>query len=136
MVNNTTPGQWFRRILWIGIIADLATSLATLAAPAAMIALAGLPTPGTDVWPRFAALSAVLLSVFAIPAALDMDRYRASAWLAVAWRLAAAVFFMFEPRYRPVMYFDGFFFVALAIPLLLAVRGERIASPPPGVAAV
>jgi len=136
MVNNTTPGRWFRRIIWVGIAADVAFALPTIAAPTAMIAMAGLPTAGSDLWPRFASLLIVMISVFSMPAGLDIDRYRATAWFAVAWRLAAVVFFAFEPAYRLLMLVDGLFFVPLAILLTQAVRSERAPAAPPTVAAL
>ena len=125
IVNDTTPARWFRRVVWIGIVANLALALPTLAAPAQMIEMAGLPTAGTDIWPRFSALLLILLSVFYIPAGQDIDRYRPVAWFAVASRLAGVVFFIGEPNYRLFMYFDLVFFVPLAILLVLAVRGVR-----------
>lgn len=137
MANNTTPGRWFRRVMWIGIAANVALALPTLAAPAAIIAMASLPTATPDLWPRFSALLLVLLSVFYIPAGLDIDRYRATAWFAVASRLAGVVFFSVEPAYRVFMYFDLAFFVPLAVLLTMAVRrAKQTASAAPGVAGV
>lgn len=130
MVNGTTAGRWFRRVVWAGIAANLALALPTLAAPSALLALAGLPTATPDLWPRFSALLLVLLSVFYAPAGLDIDRYRATAWFAVGSRLAGAVFFLLEPAdYRLFAYFDLAFFVPLAVLLTLAVRGARRPGP-------
>ena len=137
MVNDTTAGRWFKRVIWIGIAANLALAIPTLAAPAAMLTMASLPTATPDLWPRFAALLLVLLSVFYMPAGLDIDRYRATAWLAVASRLAGVLFFSVEPAYRPLLYVDLVFFVPLAVLLTLAVRSVRRASAAAGgIAAV
>jgi hypothetical protein len=140
MVNNTTPARWFRRIMWVGIFANLALAIPTIAAPSAMIEMIGLPTATPDLWPRFSALLLVLLSVFYMPAGLDVDRYRAAAWFAVGSRAAGVLFFMFEPRYRLFMYFDAAFLIPLGILLTLAVRSARPVSTPPtppaGVATV
>jgi hypothetical protein len=125
MANNTTPGRWFRRTMWVGITANILLALPTIAAPAAIIQMTGLPTATPDLWPRFSALLLILLSVFYMPAGIDIDRYRASAWFAVASRLAGVVFFMFEPQYRLFMWFDLAFMVPLGILLTLAVRAER-----------
>ena len=127
--NQTTAGRWFRRTMWLGIAANLALALPTLAAPAQLIAMASLPTATPDLWPRFAALLLVLLSVFYTPAAIDIDRFRPTAWFAVGSRLAGVVFFLFEPAYRLFLYFDLVFFVPLAVLLTVAVRGSRRASP-------
>ena len=128
MVNNTTPGRWFRRVMWVGIFANMALAIPTIAAPAAMLAMTGLPTATPDLWPRFSALLLMLLSVFYMPAGVDIDRYRATAWFAVASRLTGVVFFMFEPTYRLFGYFDGVFLVPLAILLTMAVRSEKQAA--------
>ena len=135
MVNNTTAARWFRRIIWIGIVANLLLALPTLAAPSQMTQLASLPTATPDVWPRFSALLLILLSVFYIPAGLDIDRYRVVAWFAVASRLAGVVFFSLEPAsYRLFGLFDGLFFVPLALCLFLALRSAgRAAAVPSGV---
>jgi hypothetical protein len=130
MVNDTTAGRWFRRVMWLGIAANLALALPTLAAPAQMLAFSSLPTATPDLWPRFAALLLVLLSVFYIPAGLDIDRYRATAWFAVGSRLAGVVFFLLEPaEYRLFAWFDLAFFVPLAALLVVAVRRARTAAP-------
>ena len=125
MANNTTAGRWFRRVMWVGIAANLALALPVIAAPDQIIALANLPTATPTLWPRFAALLLVLLSVFYMPAAVDIDRYRPIARFAVLSRLAGVVFFAFEPTYRMFGYFDGVFLVPLAILLWLAVRAEK-----------
>ena len=122
MANDTTAGRWFRRVMWVGIFANLALALPTIAAPSQMMAMASFPTATPDLWPRFAALLLLLLSVFYIPAGRDIDRYRSIAWFAVASRLAGVVFFSFEPAYRICGYFDLIFLVPLGVLLTLAVR--------------
>jgi hypothetical protein len=131
MANDTTAGRWFRRVMWLGIVANFVLALPTLAAPAQMIALTGLPTATPDLWPRFAALLLILLSVFYMPAGVDIDRFRPVAWFAVASRLAGVVFFLlFEsPEYRLFGYFDLLFLVPLAALLTVAVRAARPVTP-------
>jgi len=136
MANNTTAGGWFRRVVWIGIFANLALALPTIAAPAQVIAMAHLPTATPDLWPRFAALLLVLLSVFYIPAGRDIDRHRITAWFTVLSRLTGVVFFMFEPAYRLFMYFDLFFLIPQATLLMLAIRSAAPASRAVGMSAV
>ena len=132
MANNTPAGRWFRRVMWLGIVANIALALPTLAAPSAMLALTGLPTATPELWPRFSALLLVLLSVFYMPAGVDIDRYRATAWFAVASRFAGVAFFAVEPTYRLFMYFDLAFLVPLGVLLTMAVRGARPAAAPAG----
>jgi hypothetical protein len=76
------------------------------------------------VWARFAALLLILLSAFYAPAAIDPDRYRANAWLAVISRLAGVVFFIGDPIYRILGLFDLVFLLPEALLLFAATRGE------------
>jgi hypothetical protein len=116
-----TALRWFRRATWIGIAANLALAIPTLAAPEALLARNGLPPAMPVLWPRFAALLLILLSVFYVPAAVDPVRYRAIAWLAVAARLAGVVFFVgFQAaEYHRLGYFDLAFFLPESILLTL-----------------
>lgn len=126
MIRSTTAGRWFMRIMWLGIAANLALALPTMAAPNMMTAFVNLPTVTPDLWARFAGLLLVILSVFYMPAAIDPDRYRATAWFAVGSRLAGVLFFAGEPAtYLMLGLFDLVFFVPQGLLLWLAVRGAR-----------
>jgi hypothetical protein len=116
-----TALQWFSRVTWIGIAANLALAMPTLAAPDVLLARSGLPAAVPLLWPGFAALLLILLSAFYVPAALDPARNRLVAWLAVFARLAGAVFFVgFQAaEYHPLGYFDLAFFVPEAALLTL-----------------
>jgi hypothetical protein len=127
-IATTVAGRWFRRVVWLGIAANLALALPSLAAPDQVVELSGLPTVTPHLWVRFAGLLLVLLSAFYAPAAIDPDRYRANAWLAVVSRLAGVVFFIGDPTYRALGLFDLVFLVPEAVLLFIATRGER-ASP-------
>jgi hypothetical protein len=135
----TSAGRWFRRVVWLGIFANLALAIPTIAAPDQMVAFSQLPTVTPNLWARFAGLLLILLSAFYAPAAIDPDRYRANAWLAVASRLAGVLFFFGEPAaYRLLGLFDLLFFVPEAALLFIATRGETPAPravSPTGVAA-
>ena len=124
-------GVWFKRVLWLGIVANLGLSVPTLLAPARMLALSNLPEATPLLWPQFAGLLLVLLSVFYMPAAVDPDRYRTVAWLAIGARLAGVAFFLgFQPAaYRTLGYFDFVFFVPELILLLTAIRQANLARP-------
>jgi len=136
MITAGTAARWFGRVMWIGIFANLALALPTIAAPSMMIELMSFPTATPDLWPRFSAVLLVLLSVFYMPAASDPVRYRANAWFAVGSRLVGVVFFGLEPAYRVCAIFDGVFFVPLAILLWLVVRHEQAPAPRVTVGAV
>jgi hypothetical protein len=121
----TTPaGRWFRRIVWLGIAANVVLAIASIAAPDQMVQFSRLPTVTPNLWVRFAGVLLILLSAFYAPAAIDPDRYRANAWLAVASRLAGVIFFMGEPAYRMLGLFDLLFFVPEALLLVIATRSE------------
>jgi hypothetical protein len=124
MINDTTAGRWFRRVMWLGIFANLALALPTIAAPDFMIDRVGLPTATPALWPRFAGLLLVILSVFYTPAATDIDRYRIVAWFAIGSRAAGVLFFLPQPTYRMFGLFDGVFLVPLLLLLLVAIQGS------------
>jgi hypothetical protein len=66
MSNNTlTAGRWFKRVLWIGILANLALAVPTLLTPSQVLALSSLPPATPLVWTQFAVLLLVLLSISA-----------------------------------------------------------------------
>jgi hypothetical protein len=127
-----TARRWWSRIVWLGILANLMLAIPTLVAPTRAIDAAGLPAASPLLWPRFSALLLVLLSAFYVPPALDPDRYRLVAWLAVAARLAGAVFFLgFQPvEYRMLGYFDLAFFVPELILLLRLAPASAATSAP------
>jgi len=112
-INAVPAGRWFKRVLWLGIASNLALAIPTILAPARMLDFSSLPTATPLVWPQFAGLLLVLLSVFYMPAGIDLDRFRAVAWLAVGARLAGVVFFVIfqAAAYHTLGYFDLAFFV-------------------------
>lgn len=133
----TGARRWFRIAMGAGIAANLAFALPTLVAPAATMRLAGLPEASPLVWPQVAGLLLSLLSVFYLPAAVDPDRYRPIAWLAVGSRLAGTAFFLgaAPAAYHPFGYFDLAFFVPqVALLLALAPPAAALTRPAPGVA--
>lgn len=119
---ESSASRWFRRVLWVGILANLALAVPTLLDPERMMALSGFPAAAPILWPRFSALLLILLSLFYMPAGIDPNRYRVVAWLAVMSRLAGAIFFVFfqAAEYHVLGYFDLAFFVPeLALLLVL-----------------
>ena len=122
MINDTTAGRWFKRVMWLGILANLALALPTIAAPDFMIDRVGLPTATPVLWVRFSGLLLVILSVFYTPAATDIDRYRIVAWFAIGSRAAGVLFFLPQPTYRMFGLFDGVFLIPLLLLLLVAIN--------------
>jgi len=123
MINDTTAGRWLKRVIWLGIFANLALALPTLAAPDFMMDRVGLPTATPLLWPRFAGLLLIILSVFYTPAATDLDRYRIVAWFAIASRAAGVLFFMPQATYRMLGLFDLVFLVPELLLLMVTNTG-------------
>src|SRR5882672_1724639 len=123
-LNAQTAGRWFRRVLWLGIITNLALAVPTVLIPARMLEFSRLPEASPLLWTQFSGLLLVLLSIFYMPAGVDLDRYRVVAWLAVGARLAGVIFFIgFQPAaYRTLGYLDLVFFVPEVTLLMAAVR--------------
>jgi len=117
--------QWFTRVTWVGIASNLALAVPSLLIPDRMLTLTGLPTAAPIMWLQFSALLLILLSAFYVPAALNPNKYRLVAWMAVGARLAGVVFFLgFQPReYNLFGYFDFVFFVPEVL-LLAALARE------------
>ena len=138
VTNRATAAEtWFRRVLWVGILANLSMAIPTLLATERMMALSGLPPASPIMWPRFSGLTLILLSVFYMPAGVDPHRYRIVAWLAVASRLAGVIFFLgFQPaEYRMLGYFDLAIFVPeLALLLRLGPADAPASGAASGVA--
>ncbi len=122
MINDTTAGRWFKRVMWLGILANLALALPTIAAPDFMIDRIGFPTATPVMWVRFSGLLLVILSVFYTPAATDIDRYRIVAWFAIGSRAAGVLFFLPQPTYRMLGLFDGVFLVPLFLLIVVALQ--------------
>jgi hypothetical protein len=127
--------RWFSRVVWIGVAANLALAVPTLIMPERMLRMTGLPITNPLLWTQFAGLLLILLSAFYVPAALDPQRYRLVAWLAVLSRLAGVVFFIFfqAREYHMLGYFDLVFFVPEVVLLTAAGRRPSGAAAPVGV---
>jgi hypothetical protein len=109
--------MWFKRVMWLGIVANFALAVPTLLAPERMIEFVGLPMPTPLLWTRFAALLLIILSLFYIPAAIDPVRYRLVAYLTLVSRLFGFVFFVLfqAAEYHMFGYFDLVFLVPQAL---------------------
>ena len=129
--------RWFTRVVWVGIAANLALAVPSLLAPERMLALTGLPRAAPIMWLQFSSLLLILLSAFYVPAALNPNKYRLVAWMAVGARLAGVVFFLgFQPReYNLFGYFDFVFFVPEVVLLGMLARDDSRSSQPAGARA-
>ena len=116
----------FRWVVVLGVLANLSMAIPGVFIPNAVIdAVGGTPLVGTGadylVWPSFASLLLVLLSLFYLPAAADPFAYRPVAVLAVLARAAGAIFFLGAHRVYAVFgYLDLAFGVVEGILLAMA----------------
>ncbi len=98
MSRYSSISRWkFRHalIVWLGILLNMGFVIPLLFAPTWFLDLFGLKAEPL-IWPRFAGLLLLILSVFYIPATLDLDRYRIFAWLSVfPSRTFGVLFFSF-----------------------------------------
>src|SRR5262245_41871265 len=135
-ITSSSALRWFGRVVWLGIIANCALAVPTLFAPEAMLRLSRLPAAEPLLWPQFAALLLILLSIFYAPAAVDPVRYRATAWSAVGSRLAGVIFFgFFQPAaYRMMGIFDLVFLIPEGVLLTIAQRAGALTDPQKGSA--
>jgi hypothetical protein len=121
-----TFAVWFGRLVWLGIIANFGLAIPGLFWPEQVRALVGFPPASPLLWPRFASLLLILLSLFYMPGAINPFHYRANAYLAVISRFAGVVFFFAGPS---AYYLLGLYDLAFAIPqailLLLAMKTAK-----------
>jgi hypothetical protein len=118
--------RWFRRLMWLGIAANVAVAIVGLGWPAAVLDLLDLEPAQPLVWPRFAAFLLILLSGFYIPSAMNPLRYTYSAIGAVLARFGGFSFFSLAGGgYMLFGLFDLFFGLPQAVLLLLAWRRRR-----------
>ncbi len=95
-MSDDARAVWVRRHRWVvrlGILVNFAFVVPLMLYPAWILELFKL-SPEVTLWVRFSGLLLGLLSVFYVPATLDIDRYRVFAWLAIfPARTSGAVFF-------------------------------------------
>jgi hypothetical protein len=85
---------WFGRLVWLGIAANFVLAIPGLLWPEQLLAYFRFPPASPPLWPSFASLLLILLSLFYMPGAINPYHYRANAYLAVISRLAGVVFFL------------------------------------------
>lgn len=120
---------WFRRVTWLGIVANILVSLISIAATSDVLVILDLPPANPLIWPRFGAFLLILLSFFYIPAAIDPVRFRFSAWLAIICRFGGVAFFAIAGGGYIVF---GLFDFAFGLPelILLTIGLRRLAQGP------
>ncbi len=117
---------WFRRVMWLGITANVAVAIFSIAKTDTVLEFLKLPQAEPLVWPRFAAFLLILLSGFYVPAAIDPPRSLFAAVFAVVCRFGGVAFFSITGgRYIVFGLFDLTFGLPEAILLALAFLTSR-----------
>ena len=90
----SSKARLFSWSVYAGIVVNLLLVFPAVFAPDSVTRWFGLESATPVIWLRFSGWLLLLLSVFYIPAALDPDRHRVAARLAILARFAGAVFFL------------------------------------------
>jgi hypothetical protein len=89
----THPRRALPRVIWTGIGINMLFVIPLFFFPQTLFALLGIPLTDT-ILARASGMLLFIISVFYIPAAWDLDRYRANAWFhCIPSRLCGATFF-------------------------------------------
>jgi hypothetical protein len=124
---NNKYALWFRWAVFIGIVQDLLVAIPGIFVPNAVLSLVAEPA-AQPVWPAFAMLLLLLLSLFYIPGALDPFTHRGTAILTVVARGAGVIFFLVIWRGQAPAWFgylDLTFTVIQGVLLWLAYRDAQ-----------
>lgn len=114
---------WFRWVVVLGILVNMFFSLPGIFIPNTVLQLSGEDPVREPIWPGAASLLLTLLSLFYIPAAVNLFRYTPVAWLAVFSRFCGFTFFIFLWKHSAIIaWVDLFFGVPELILLILALR--------------
>lgn len=112
MNRHQSISRWKLRhalIVWLGIVLNMGFVIPLLFAPVWLLDLFGLRVEPL-IWTQFAGLLLAIISVFYIPATIDIDRYRIFAWLSVfPSRSFGVLFFSFMVflAHQPAAYLLG-----------------------------
>ena len=121
---------WFKRLMWLGIIANLIAAVIAMAWPSCVLALLHLEPAYPLVWVRHSGLVLLSLTLFYIPAALSPLRALFIAIFAILARVLGIVFFLFVGgAYLWFAAYDALFAVPQAILLWRAWKADLMSKP-------
>jgi hypothetical protein len=128
--------QWYRRVVWFGIVANMSFALTALYAPDKLQKLMGLRRLNATVWLRNVGMLLVLVSMFNAGSAAAPARYPLYSWFVPIARLIASSFFLrivlFNPNrsserpqaFLPLGVFDGTMGIICSILLYFGLRHD------------
>jgi hypothetical protein len=130
---------WIARhslLVWLGIVLNLLFIVPLLFDPAWLLGLFNIPSD-PSLWPRFAGLLLLIVTVFYIPPTIDLERYRANAWLAIfpsrsfgaTFFFLAVVVFDQPPGFIVGVLLDGVIGLATLYCLIRVTALERARGP-------
>jgi hypothetical protein len=90
----SSKARLFSWSVYAGIVVNMLLVFPAVFAPDTVTQWFGLEPASPAIWLRFSGWLLLLLSIFYVPAALDPDRYRLAARLAILARFAGAAFFL------------------------------------------
>jgi hypothetical protein len=123
---------WYGRVIWLGIVLNMLFVFPLVFAPNWILHLLSVPLD-QPIWARASGMLLFIISVFYIPAAIDLNRYRANAWIAIfpsrtfgATFFSVAVLVFGQPKgFLSIAFVDGSIGIATLILLLLAIGEEK-----------
>ncbi|MBI1803214.1 MAG: hypothetical protein HY033_05545 [Ignavibacteriae bacterium] len=86
--------KWFQRVVWVGIVVNLLFALPALLAPDVVLASLGLSGDFTTEWLRDSGMLVLSISLFYIPVAIEPIRFALYAWILIAARFIAGIFWI------------------------------------------
>ena len=130
---------WIARhtfFVWLGILLNLGFVFGLLFKPDWVLDLFNIPAD-PSIWPRFAALLLFIVTLYYIPPTIDLERYRANAWLAIfPSRSGGATFFFLAvfvfdqpPGFIVALLLDGLIGLATLVCLVRITALERARGP-------
>ncbi|HEX7182974.1 MAG TPA: hypothetical protein VF756_14120 [Thermoanaerobaculia bacterium] len=130
--------QWYRRITWFGLFLNVLFIVPLYLAPQFALNLLNI-TAEPDLWARISGMLLLTISVFYIPATMDLRKYWVYAWIAIVpSRLQGSLFFFiavlvfgYPYGYLPIAFVDGGILLMQLVVLLKArkVLAAEKASP-------
>ena len=124
--------KWSSRIIWAGIVANMLFVIPLIFATEFLFELFKLQKDRV-IWAQFSGVLLFILSVYYIPAAINIDRYRANAWFhCIPSRACGVLFFSIyvfflgaEPGFIAGAILDAVFGLSLLIVLLKINKLEK-----------
>lgn len=128
--------KWYKRVTWFGIFLNMLFVIPTFFFPAWILRLLDLEFEPM-IWAQTSGMLLFIISAFYVPAALDLKRYRASAWLAIipsrfcgfSFFYIAVFFFNCPIGFLPISLID-LMILFLQLVILLNIRRVESAQPP------